>query len=304
MKKNGLFCNPTYNIRYLILKKYFYIICCLLVLLSCKTTSKFSVKFEVPNLKADGPVLKNVYEANLNYDWLRYKASTSIENDGEERSFKTNVKIRKDSLMWMSITKGPIQAFKILMDADSIRMINEIDENYILGSFDEVSDKFGVDMNYQFVENMLIGNSVDYKELKKMKVSIEDDMYVLSNLNRNKLNKHQKNKSLKNDSIWLRYWVNPGSYKIEKARFDILTDDSLTSGMEVKYDNFVIVNTDSSSLMPSKITFSIDKEGDVNFMIIFELSRIKSGEPFRLPFEIPKGYQLNNPLIINESTDE
>lgn len=274
------------------------------MLLSCKTTKKFSVKFEVPILKADGPVLKSVNEANLTYSWLRYKASTNLEQKGEERSFKTNVKVRKDSLIWMSVTKGPIQAFKILMDADSISMINEIDESYILGRFDEVSEKFGVDVNYQFVQNMLVGNTVDYKDLKKMKVSVEEDKYVLSNLNRNKLNKHHKNKSLKNDSIWMRYWVNPSSFKVEKARFDILTNDSLSSGMQISYDDFVIINDDSTSLMPSKITFSIDKEGVVDFMMVFELSRIKSGEPFRLPFEIPKGYKKVEPVIINKSTDE
>ncbi len=258
----------------------------------------------MPLLKSDAPVLKNVKESNLNYNWLRYKASTSITKNGEERSFKTNVKIRKDSLIWLSITKGPIQAFKVLMDNDSVRMINEIDENYLLGRFDEVSENYGVNVSYKFLQNMLVGNSINFKELKKMKVSIEGDKYVLSNLNKNKLEKHQKNKSLKNDSIWMRYWVNPNSFKIEKARFDILTEDSLTSGMEINYSDFVIINNDSVSLMPSNISFSLDKNGETTFIMNFELSRIRSGESFRMPFNIPKNYQKSDPLLLNRTDDE
>lgn len=273
------------------MSKFFFILISIFFLFSCTSNKHVSTSDSVPTIKSEATVLKKVEEANLNFEWLRYKASTNLIKEGETRSFKTNVRIRRDSLMWMSISKA-IQAFKISLSLDSVKLINDLESTYSIGTFDMLSEQFGVELSYHFIQNMLVGNTIEGKELRKMKVTNQEDYYLLSNLNKNKLQKYSKNKSLKNDSVWLRYWISPDDFKVVRCRYDILAEGDSSSGVEIIYDDFVTISSESSQEIPSTILFSVDDKNKEVFRMSFKLSKIKSTLPFRFPFDIPKGYDL------------
>ncbi len=122
----------------------------LFVLVSCgrKTVSTSGI-----------PVADELAIQNLDFDYLTSSSKIRYRNDGDNVSATANIRVKKDSIIWISVTPGfGIEAARGLITRDSVSFINRLDKEYSTYSFKELSDKFNFDISYDLLQAVLVGD--------------------------------------------------------------------------------------------------------------------------------------------------
>lgn len=105
------------------------------------------------------PVADELTIQDIDFDYLTSSSKIRYRNDGENVSATANIRVKKDSVIWISVTPGfGIEAARGLITRDSVSFINRLDKEYSTYSFAELSNKFNFDLNYDLLQAVLVGD--------------------------------------------------------------------------------------------------------------------------------------------------
>ena len=92
--------------------------------------------------------LINLNQANLDmnvfkFEYFSAKARLNYTEGGQKLSAVANLRIKYDSLIWLSISPGlSIEAFRIKLTLDSVFLLDRLGHNYIKSSYGEFDNFF------------------------------------------------------------------------------------------------------------------------------------------------------------------
>ncbi len=248
-----------------------------------------------------------VEDQKFEFETISAKLDITGKTGKQDNSFKANMRIRKDSAIWLSITPAlGIEAVRVLIDSDSLKYIDKINNQYYRGNFTILDSLLDYPGKFEFITNLLVGNPVEIDQNEKYSSSVDGLYYLLYTKNKRKIRKSaersfQKRDSLKidtskerrlqkniekyseDDLIIKRYYIRPGDFRVEKTVIeDILMDRTL----QIDYSNFEQLDGKS---FPMQIKIVIQSPGETTR---FELTytRIKLNEPQTFPFKVPEKY--------------
>ena len=229
----------------------------LLLLLSCKDNL---VRFN-----------KDLAVDYFTFEFMQAKARVKY-NDGKQNvSALANIRIKKDSLIWMSVSKLGIEGARLLINPDSVLIIDKLNKKYITYSFQELSKEFAFDIDYHLVESVVLGNLIYPYERER----IEQTEGFL------KYNQQLENFLFNN-------FIGTSSRKLEKLEVE---DTNTKNTISVNYGDFQQVNQE---IFPFSIDASINyvEKSKKNIDINIGFSRAEIGnEPLRFPFRAPSRYR-------------
>ena len=269
------------------IKKVFYVFfISLLILTSCKQQKNITKKNSKCNLDYKNPKTLN---ANLKANELFFKslnAKIAVESniDSSFNSFSVSLRIKKDSIIWMSVSKLGIEGIRILITKDSVKFINRSNSNYFMGDFNYLSTLLNIQLDFEILQSLLVGNSVTfYTEEEKLKAGIDNCKYMLATIRKNKLRKvMEKGKELK-EPIQSIYMM-PETFKISRILFYEFNPERI---FDAQYYNFLEI--DSTQKFPTEMSFLI--KAQKNAAINIKYSKIKLNEEQSFPFKIPENYE-------------
>src|SRR5258708_21639685 len=96
----------------------------------------------------------------IDFDYLQGKTKLVYRDNAKEREVKANIRIRKDSVIWMKLHVLVIQGGAVLINKDSITIVSDLQREYYSFSFAELSKRFNFKINYQIVQAALLGNLI------------------------------------------------------------------------------------------------------------------------------------------------
>ena len=113
-------------------------------LFSCKVQEKENVKVKIKiKHRSSKFLIKKLKENEFNFKTISSKAAVSvIDNANKKTSFKVHLRIRKDSIIWMSISKLGIEAARVIITTDSLKLIDRLKKEYFLGDFKYINNSF------------------------------------------------------------------------------------------------------------------------------------------------------------------
>jgi len=288
----------------------FFLLISLLVLSGCKTKR---VLTKSPLLPLSEKAIIAQLEANMfEFSSLSAKLDVNAETEKENRSFKVNMRVEADSAIWMSITPAlGIEAARALVSEDSLKFIDKLADKYYLGDYRALDSLFGYEAQYNFLENLLVGNPIQILEDEKYQSVVDELYYVIQTKNPRKVRKAVdlsfkpsmedtlqietqvvKRKKLdkafekldEEDLVIKRFYVRSDNFRVEK----VIIEDLLTQrSFRVEYDDFLEIEGYSFA---HDITIYIDTPTESGK---FELSysRIKLNEAQSYPFKVPSKYE-------------
>lgn len=243
-----------------------------------KSLKKENVNFLMSKLKAN----------NYNFHWISAHFNADIDDDSSQTSFGGTLRIRKDSLIWMtvSVVLGAYTAVHAKMDADSVMIINHHEENYLKGNYDYIDSLLKEDIDYELLQSVMIGNSMEfYNDTAKMNAYLEGKDYLLSTVRKRRLRRMERNKPLhiKNDAQLI--WIDSVDFHIKKVKLeDFVTHHTF----EATYDDFQ--KSDSGISFPTHIHYEIFT-GKKTIKIDLTYKKINFTNYEKAPFIIPKKYE-------------
>jgi hypothetical protein len=271
-KKSSSFLSIKHSIR---------VVCALLfvsvVFYSCKSREKITLNNGrcILDFKNAKTLTTHLKEKEFKFDRLNGKLSADAEIDSTSASFTVTLRMKRDSVIWMSISKLGIEGARVLITKDSVKLLNRIKNNYFIGDF-------------AYISKML--NSVEfYDDDEKIKPGIDDCQYTLGTIRKNKLRKvMEKGKELKEPAQSI-YMV-PETFKIARILFYEFGPDR---SFDARYSEYEL--KDSTQLFPMKMNYTIKAQKNVKIDIAY--SKVVLNEEQTFPFKIPENYE---PINIKE----
>ncbi len=208
----------------------------------------------------------------IDFEHFQGKARMVLRDANKEREVKANIRVRKDSVIWMTFSVIGVQGGKALINKDSITIVSNMDKEYYVFEYDELSKRYNFEINYDVIQAAMLGNLIVPRE-EDNEVVRESSMFIL-----------KQNVGTVNVSNF----VNAASTKIEKIE---MKEDNSSNSLVINYSNFQAVD---DKLFPYNGTISLfykTLSGVLNTTIIFEYSKAEAGgKELKFPFNIPKRY--------------
>ena len=209
---------------------------------------------------------------SIDFEYFHGKARMVLRDANKEREVKANIRVRKDSVIWMTFSVIGVQGGKALINKDSITIVSTIDKEYFVFDYAELSKRFNFPINYDVIQASLLGNPL----LKRSETDVIEQltsMYLLKQ---------------KTGTVDVVNFVNSAASKIEKIE---LKESDSNNTLNISYSNFQPVG---NKLFPYNGTISLfykAPSGLLNTTIIFEYNKAEVGDrELRFPFNIPKKY--------------
>ncbi len=208
----------------------------------------------------------------IDFDYFQGKARMILRDESKERDVKANIRIRKDSVIWMTFSVIGVQGGKALINRDSITIVSTVDKEFFVFEYEELSRRFNFEINYQVIQSAMLGNLImDRKD--------EDDVEPLTSMF-----------VLKQEAgpVSVVNYVNAASMKVEKVE---LKENNTHNSLVINYSNFQPVQ-DKVFPYNGHITLLYKTlAGLLNTTIIFEYNKAEVGDKeLKFPFNIPKKY--------------
>ncbi len=237
------------------------------------------------DFKSSKTLTKHVKENELKYNWLFLKANVNTLFEGEDKGFDAKVKLKKDSIMLITIELLTIDFAKVLITKDSIKMVDYYHKQYFKGDFNFINNLLNADLDFNVIQSVIIGNSAEFSEDDEKLKPVTDRAnchYILSTERKRRLHRIEKGEIELKKALQI-ITLNPDNYKIIKNEF---IEPSANRSFTASYSDFKIKDS-----VYAPYTVDIDIKAEKNMNIKIEYVRIEKNKPQKINFNIPKSYE-------------
>ena len=259
------------NIKYLLL-----IILLISISFSCKNKQR--------NLKNREKLeMSKIYDesmnSNIDYKSLLIKFNLKYKNSNKSLGLKGSVKIRKDSVIIVSlIAVLGIEAARIQFTKDSLFIIDRLNSKVTKGSYKYLKKTFNIDLNYNDLQSILTNDFFIYPHAESEKHEF--------------MNNFKFNKDTTDYSVYRKL---PNSIenlvKIRKNNFKIIdyliSDISQNRSLKLKYTG---IFSDEIKNLPKKLNISSTNKNIIT-NINLTYRKININKKLRYSFNIPASYK-------------
>jgi hypothetical protein len=254
-----------------------------LFLVSC-SSQKRVLKSPIREEGADF-LIEKLKTSELKYDWFTAKFSAEYRNNGQTNSFNGQIRICRDSLIWLSFSPIlGIEVFRMIISQDSVKFINRMNNTYFIGDYEYVNNFLHSNIDFDILQSFLIGNDLSLYENGSFRASIDNNIYKLATAERRKLKKYVRNSQEKPRVLIQNIWIDPATFKIMKANVKEIQKPNMK--LEANYSRFEDIG---HQLFPKEMSFEIDADNEILVEVSFSKILIDAPQPF--PFRIPSGYR-------------
>ncbi|MCC7051402.1 MAG: DUF4292 domain-containing protein [Bacteroidia bacterium] len=228
---------------------------------------------------------KLIKQREFTFKFLSAKIGTEVNINNEKNSFTSNVRIKKDSIIWVSISPAlGIEAIRAVLTKDSVLVMDRINQKYFSGNYSYLNKLLNTEIDYDMIQSLLVGNAIDYYEDERLAVSVDiaNKLYILSSIKKRKLKRVLKDAVTPTDPIE-SLWIIPEKYRVSK----IYLDDAVNNRtFQVTFDSFQLI--DSAGVIPTKSNYEI--RANKSFFIDLDYTKIALNDNLEFPFRIPEKY--------------
>lgn len=256
-------------------KQFLYLLLIGAVLVSCKSKSTVaSTSLEALNSKK---IIKNHYDNSFDKLTINARLKAIYKDKDNSQTITIKLRLEKDSVIWMSGTMLGYPFAKIMITPTKVLFYEKIGKNYFDGDFDLLSDFLGTDVNFDVIQNLLLGQAIKDLQDEKYNSIVNKDSYLLTPKKQEEL-------------FDILFWVNPINFKIDKQEIrQPLEQKRLTIGYS-EYQKY------KGEEFPNKIKIAA-VESKQRTLIDLEYRSVEINQKLSFPFRIPSGYKK---IVLNE----
>ena len=207
----------------------------------------------------------------FSFEFMQARARVRYDDGKQNVSATANIRIKKDSIIWMSVSKLGIEGARLLINPDSVLIIDKLNKKYISYSFSELSKEFDFDIDYHLVESVVLGNLIypyEREKVEKTEGFLRYDQQL--------------------ENFLFNNFIGTSTKKLEKLQVEDVTTKNTIS---VNYGDFKEINQE---IFPFSIDASINyvEKSKKNIDINIGFSRAEIGsQPLSFPFRAPSRYR-------------
>ena len=222
---------------------------------------------EVKNLNA---LEKKISANKQNFKALAGVMNVSYKTKSESVNLRVNFRVKKDSAIWMSAKiAGLIPVAKALITPETVSFYQKINNEYFEGDYSLINDLLGVPVNYDQLENLILGQPVIDPFQNKALFSQDATSYFVSSPYRN---------GMDYQSAWSKDPLQLSRQQVSQSARD--------EQLLVNYDKYETIQSNSYPVDFFILASSIDTQVRIGI----KMKKLDQVDDIRLPFSIPNSY--------------
>ena len=194
-------------------------------------------------------------------EWLSLQGKINLMKDEKDITLNINIKCRKDSLIWASVSAPfiGIELFRIMLTKDSVYYLNRTNKTFFVKPITHITTFLKADISFDEIQEMITANP---RILKRAYA-----FHIIKNTF-----------ELKAKQVF---------YKVSADFYRILHASIIDDKNELSYEFSSFIN-ENEFIFPKQ--FSISVRSSENFEASIDYSKIVFNEKQKLPFKIPSSY--------------
>lgn len=251
------------------LKKIGFLLIIVLIITSCKTKSVVTGTAAKP--MTANKIIKNHYNNGFDKETLTARMKVKYRGKSDLPGVTASMRIKKDETIWISLSKLGYPLGKVLITKDKVSYYEKINKTYFEGDFALLSNWLGTELDFQKVQNLLLGQAILNLKDSKHEVALKGAYYELT---------PKKENGLFN----ILYLLNPQNFKLVKQQ---VTQPEENKTLSIDYDNYERID---GEFFPKEVLITA-KDQKYTTTIDVEYRSVEFNKSIRFPFTIPNGYK-------------
>ncbi len=237
---------------------------------SCKTTKSMIDKTAIATETSAKKVAKKHVDAHFDQKTIDAKLKVNFDDGKTNQSLNVTLQIEKDKVIHIKGTKF-ITVFKAKITPTSVSYYSPFAKNYFEGDFSLLEDFLGVEINFEQLQNLFLGQALQNVKKEKQQLEIVNNKYVLS-------------PEIQADLFDIFFTINPLNFKLENQT---IVSDAKKMRLDINYTGYNLIE---KVLFPEEIKIIAKSENKVT-TIDLSFKSVVFDTTFTPLFEIPKGYK-------------
>lgn len=242
------------------------------LVVSCKVKGKVveETKKVDSNKMSSERIVKNFYANKTEFTTLYIKSNVKYNDEKQSQNLTAEIKIKKDEQILVSIRFLGITMAKALITPTAVSYYEKLNSTYFEGDFSTLSKWLGTDLDYNKVQNILIGQAMDDLTKGKYQDSLVDQSYRLEDISKNNTKKH--------------FFFDKNSFLLNQQAISQTTENRK---IEVLYSDYKKYN---EMAIPSDIAINAEQDkGKTEISLGY--NNITVNEELNFPYSVPNGYK-------------
>ncbi|MGN7513509.1 MAG: DUF4292 domain-containing protein [Allomuricauda sp.] len=232
---------------------------------ACKSTKSITGG-EVNSRLSAKNIINAHYSNQPQFKTLRGRVKIDYANGDDSQGVNVSLRMEKDKVIWMSAPLGVVKAH---ITPNKVSFYNKLQNEYFDGDFSYLSDLLGTELDFEKVQNLLLGNAVLDLRKEKFNSEVYNGNYQL---------KPRKAREL----FKILFQLEPKNFKI--AAQEISQPENARQLMaKYTYQNI------SGNILPDEVKITAEEAGDLT-TIDLSFRNVELNKPMNFPYKVPKGY--------------
>ena len=253
------------------MKKLFTFLLLVVVIASCKTKKTVveqSVSKEVVVDNMAKEIIEKHYENKVDFQTVSIRSAADYEDQKQAISIGADIRIKKDEVIWINLKFFGIPMAKALITPTRVSYYEKANSTYFDGNYSILTKMIGTDLDFQKVQNLLLGRPIDDLTKEVFIAEIVANLFQL--------------KSKKQADIEKLFRFETVNYLLKEQ---FINQISKNRNVLVTYPSFT--NQDNIFL-PTGVTIIANQQNQVKINV--EYKKITFNESLSFPYSIPDGY--------------
>lgn len=242
-----------------------------IVLFNCKSAKIVSNGESNYNLSTRQLLKENAKQV-ASFNTLQSRLKITHTQKGKSQTHSVNFRIKKDEAIWINAMFSVIRA---LVTPEKVSFYNKLDKTYFDGDYKYLSDLLGTELDFNKVQNLLLGETLYAMDSSDYKASVDDGTYIVQPKNQR-------------DLFEIFFLLYPSSFKVKSQQISQQISQSKEfRHLEIEYLTYQDIET---QIIPERIKV-IAVEASEEMTVELEMKNVTLNEDLRFPFKIPSGFK-------------
>ena len=214
-------------------------------------------------------IINGHYANETNFKTLNIKANAKYEDPSQSHSLNADIRIKKNEIIWINIKILGFPIAKALITPAKVSYYEKINNTYFEGDFSMLSNWLGTDLDFQKVQNLLLGKSIDDLSKGNWISGINDKLFKLS--------------QAQTTDIYKEFYFEAANFLLKK---ETITQASQNRALEIQYPSYKEVER---IFLPNEINIKAAQKDKISIAI--EYKNTTFNENLNYSYAIPSDYK-------------
>ncbi len=214
-------------------------------------------------------IINGHYANETNFKTLNIKANAKYEDPSQSHSLNADIRIKKNEIIWINIKILGFPIAKALITPAKVSYYEKINNTYFEGDFSMLSNWLGTDLDFQKVQNLLLGKSIDDLSKGNWISGINDKLFKLSQAQTTDISKE--------------FYFEAANFLLKK---ETITQASQNRALEIQYPSYKEVE---HIFLPNEINIKAAQKDKISIAI--EYKNTTFNENLNYSYAIPSDYK-------------